>query len=794
MTNTSDAITSPTGSPPNSTERTVRLGRAALLWERAWPALWPASGIVGLYLALALFGIVDRIPMPLHGLLQAIVLAFAGLCAYEDFKPVRMPSWVEGARRVERDSALAHRPITEHNDVLAAGVGDARAEALWQLHLRQLLGRIANLRVALPASHLPQKDPRHIRYIVLALLAAGLIVAGRDAPRRIEAALAPGAATGAFAAGIDAWIDPPSYTGVAPIYLARGEAHSIAVPAGSVLEVRVHESSAKPHFAIDPTPAADTPGFSGAHREYGSRVRMDASGLVRVRADGRTLGDWNIQAIPDVPPQIAFAKPLTRTEHDAIRFAFTAGDDYGVVSVRALIRAKQGKTMAVDLPLSSSGKTVNETLYRDLTENPYAGLDVTIQLEARDAIGQRAVTRAMAFHLPARVFTHPLARALVEQRQILAVEASNARAKVEEMLDALSIAPQVFYKDDKATLAAQKSIFDHLTGAKSPADMARVQDMLWQEALKLDQAGLASAAEELRRLQQMLSQALAQGAPQSVIDQLMQRYRQALQNYLRMLEQNMQHGGAPPAGGQQALNISPDDLEKLLQAIQQAAQSGSRESAAQMLAMLQSLLENLHMVQGNGQGGAQSDNPLTGAIQGLSDLMGRQRELMDKTYRQSQGTGDPKDGGAKGLADQQGKLKDDLDKALKGLGDKGQKAPDSLGHAGHEMGNAQGQLGADALEGAGQSQKNALEALRKGVGDLANQLMAQQQGGQGSGNNSDPLGRAEGNGFGGDGVKVPDKSTMERARAILQELRRRAAEQGRPKRELDYIDRLLKEF
>jgi uncharacterized protein DUF4175 len=292
----------------------------------------------------------------------------------------------------------------------------------------------------------------------------------------------------------------------------------------------------------------------------------------------------------------------------------------------------------------------------------------------------------------------------------------------------------------------------------------------------------------------MLSQALAQGAPQSVIDQLIQRYRQALARYLQMLQQSQQHGGQAAQPGQQTMNISPDDLDKLLKAIQQAAQSGSRESAAQMLAMLQSLLENLHMTQGGAGGGSGSDadKALSGAVQGLSDLMGRQRELLDKTYRQQQGTGDPKDGGNKGLADQQGKLKNDLDKALKGLGDQKQKAPDSLSHAGRSMGNAQGQLGADALEGAGQSQKDALEDLRNGIGDLANKLMAQQ--GQNAQNGQDPLGR-EGNGSAfGEGVKVPDKSAMERARAILQELRRRAAEQGRPKRELDYIDRLLKEF
>jgi hypothetical protein len=186
---------------------------------------------------------------------------------------------------------------------------------------------------------------------------------------------------------------------------------------------------------------------------------------------------------------------------------------------------------------------------------------------------------------------------------------------------------------------------------------------------------------------------------------------------------------------------------------------------------------------------------MSGAIQGLSDLMGRQRQLMDKTYRQQQGTGDPKDGGANGLAQQQGKLRDDLDKALKGFGDQHMKAPDSLGRAGHAMGEAQSRLGADALEGAGDSQKDALEALRQGADDLAKQLM-ERMGQNGRDGNEDPLGRTaggQGPNFGA-GVKVPDQSTLARARAILQELRRRAAEQGRPKQELDYIDRLLKEF
>jgi hypothetical protein len=43
-------------------------------------------------------------------------------------------------------------------------------------------------------------------------------------------------------------------------------------------------------------------------------------------------------------------------------------------------------------------------------------------------------------------------------------------------------------------------------------------------------------------------------------------------------------------------------------------------------------------------------------------------------------------------------------------------------------------------------------------------------------------------------VKVPDESDIQRAREILEELRRRLGERGRPPPELDYIERLIERF
>jgi hypothetical protein len=65
------------------------------------------------------------------------------------------------------------------------------------------------------------------------------------------------------------------------------------------------------------------------------------------------------------------------------------------------------------------------------------------------------------------------------------------------------------------------------------------------------------------------------------------------------------------------------------------------------------------------------------------------------------------------------------------------------------------------------------------------------------GQSSDPFGRESGRGGMNDsrsGVEIPKEGDIVRTREILQELRRRRGERQRPAGELDYIDRLLRQF
>jgi uncharacterized protein (TIGR02302 family) len=773
------------GLPADRLERLIALARLVIAFERILPRLLPALGLAGLFAVAALLGLFAFLPWPLHALILAGTITGIGILLDSGFAGFAYPDWDEGARCVERDSRLAHRPISEGRDVLAAGERDDFAILLWRLHRARDLSPVARLRLSPPHADLQTRDPRRLRYGMAALLLAALIFARGEWRHNLLA----GFGSGDLArASLDAWIDPPAYTGLAPLYLNPRDAKTLSVPRGSILNLRVHGAGRTPGLALGGD-NADKP-FEGDHGEYADNVPLAGDGTVRVRAGGHVIGHWNLHVIADHPPSIAFSEAPSRTEHDAVKFAFAAKDDYGVRSVRAVLRphGRSGEPLIVDLPLSEpNAKTLSQNAYADLTANPYAGLEMDVTLEARDGAGQTGVSHMVRFHLPARIFTNPLARALIEQRQNLASLGMRGRPRVIQTLDALSIAPELFYSDRQTVYLGLRSAYWTLYRAHDAAALKQTEDLLWQIAVSLEQGGLLAAAQELRQLQQLLSQALAQGAPQDEIDALLQRYQDAMRRYLESMTPNPSVAGAPSPPDTKMLG--PQDLGALLKAIQQLSQSGDRAQAAQMLALLQNILENLRMTEGNGSGmGMMSpqDKALGDAIGKLGELMGRQRGLIDKTFREKLGHGDPGDGGAKGLAAQQGALENDL-RQLQGKLDKQQGG--KLGAAGNAMGQARKDLGGRDLDNAGADEKDALERMRQTADALSRQLAQHQQSGQ---TQQDPLGRGVG-GSGG-GVKIPQASDMARARTILRELRKRAGERNRPQRELDYIDRLLKQF
>src|SRR3954468_21721314 len=114
------------------------LARAAVLWERLWRALWPASGVVGAFLALGLFDVLPALPSWLHLLILAAALLSTFWLLLRGFADFSLPGIAAGRRRLERDSGFLHRPLELLADRMATGpVEDPHSRFLWRTAQRR---------------------------------------------------------------------------------------------------------------------------------------------------------------------------------------------------------------------------------------------------------------------------------------------------------------------------------------------------------------------------------------------------------------------------------------------------------------------------------------------------------------------------------------------------------------------------------------------------------------------------------------------------------------------------------
>ncbi len=196
--------------------------------------------------------------------------------------------------------------------------------------------------------------------------------------------------------------------------------------------------------------------------------------------------------------------------------------------------------------------------------------------------------------------------------------------------------------------------------------------------------------------------------------------------------------------------------------------------------------------QRNGQRGEQGRRG-----QGRQGQQGRGRygEGEGKNKGKGRGSGDKRYGA---LSNRQGSIRKRLDGLLEQLRTLGTRPPEQLDDAGRAMNEAGKALDEENLGRATQQQTLALDRLRQGTQSVAEQVLQSlaTRFGQGGQRNKDPFGRPErtqGPDL-GTSVKVPDEIDIQRAREILDELRKRLGEPTRPMLELDYLERLIQQF
>lgn len=821
----------------------------ALAWERAWPAVAPLFGVAGLFVAVALMDLLPALPGWLH---SAILVAFAlaGLAAVAwGFRTWRRPSAGEARRRLERVSSLPHRPLAVLDDHLAT-LGDPQARALWEVHRRRAAAALAGLRAGVPHPRLPALDPHGLRSIVFLALVIGLAVGGLEPAQRLARAVTPDFSDQASVpAELQAWINPPGYADTAPFPLPMPPGgQTISVPTGSKLLARLYGGQGPATLRQSSDPDALPVEFRQVDALNHELERELTAGDRLIVAQGdEVIAEWPIDVLPDNPPVIAFAKPPSATQQMALRLDYKATDDYGLAGIHAEVRlaetdeADAVEPMRLDLPLPGmNAREAGEPSFHDLTAHPWAGLKVRIQLIAEDEIGQKGLSEPVETLLPARQFNHPVARALVEQRRILA-QRPDERDKVILALSAISTGPDTFENDVTVYLALRSAV-GRLRYDRTETAVPEVQEMLWQTALRLEDGRVSLAQRSLRDAQQALMDALARNAPDEEVQRLMDELQKAIDNYLQALAeqamQQAQRGEEPGELPPDAQTLTSEDLKRMLDRARELSQLGAKDAAREMLRQLQEMLENLQA--GRMQAMPQEMQGMQKQMQELGDLMRQQQELLDRTYRESQrgrqqqgqmrqgrrgeqpegsqrGRMGPRQPGAEGedpqgqeggeqpgslgdMAGEQEGLRQRLAELLRQLQQGGAQAPDALGRAEQFMGTARDSLNQGEAGPAAENQTRALDELAQGMRGMAEEMARQMgDGEEGEGDfearEEDPLGRSTNTGgVDTSRVEIPTQSDLQRAREILDELRRRAGERARPEIELDYIERLLRRF
>jgi uncharacterized protein (TIGR02302 family) len=856
--------------------RTRFMTRAVMAVERAWPLVLPILLVAGLFLSLSWFGLFRVVPDWLRLVLVGL-FGLAALAALFPLRAFRMPDAAEIDRRIERANELQHTPVLVQTD-RPGGAPDDFSAALWREHQRRMAVKLANVCADAPRPNIPERDPWAVRAAIALVFVVALAFTASPYSGSVTDAFRPAAMRETVPPRIDAWVTPPSYTGRAPIFLTGGNGtgengagendaagEHFQVPENSQLALRVTGGHGKPSLDFVDAQGNTRTIPAKENKEEEKAGRTDASGattmkvaefaaaltkngVVRLKSDGDEMRRWTFDIIPDKPPVIHFTAEPKHAVNGALELSYSIEDDYGPSSAEAVFEpaAKPAPgahplyaapEMPLTLPRRDAKNHAAKTT-KDLTGHPWAGIMVRLALKAKDDAGHEASSETKLVRLPERPFTNPLARALIEQRRILALDA-NKKQRVLDMMDAITLRPEDTFTNMGHYLA--------IVSARTRLQMAATDDQyrdvvsyLWDIALGIEEGNLSAAEKRLRQAEQALQQALKNGASDEQVERLMKELRQAMQDYLREFAERMQKNpNLAQQTPQNGREIRQSDLQRMLDQIENLAKSGARDKAQELLSQLQNMMNNLQAGR-PGQKGGQQQGEMRQQMDKLGELMRRQQELMNKTFRLQQGQQGQRGEGEEGemgqgqdqmgqqgkggqqqgeqdgsggmtqdemaqalkqLQEGQGKLRGDLGDLTKKLDQLGIKPGKGFGDADKSMGDAGQSLGKGEGEQALGEESQALEALRRGAKDMMQQMQQAQQGDEGGTQpggrqqnaDRDPLGRPRattGPDF-GDSVKVPDEIDVQRARRILDAIRKRLGNALSPEVERSYLERLL---
>jgi uncharacterized protein (TIGR02302 family) len=570
---------------------------------------------------------------------------------------------------------------------------------------------------------------------------------------------------------IDAWIDPPAYTGKPPIVLPLREASdktgAVSAPVSSTVVVRAANADIRVATQGGIVAEAVQDAKNGAAKEQHYVLR--GNGRLTLSGDSGEIASFELRAIPDLPPKITPLGPPQINLRGTFALTYRIEDDYG---------AKNAQVTA---------KLAENPEARPLVQPPAGSLDLP---PGPGGLGEGKTP-------------------------------------------------------DPRIYLGLRFVHDSLRHARNDAELLAVADLLWEMALRIEEGDVSQAERDLRAAEQALRDALKRGASPEEIAKLTEQLQKALDQYLSALQQNAaknQQSADGETGENQS--VSPQDLKAMLDQLADAAKNGDKEAAMDMLDRMRDMLENLKTAEQSQR--SKQASQARKMMRDIDNLMREQQKLRDDTYSRERGdpkgfddeaneddaqakqqgesqqgqkdSSTPSPGARKGksqgqqgggdeqqsdqaaqeaLGQRQGALEERLNSLRRRAEQQGGEKSEGLSDAAEAMKQAEQALKQGDNESALGAQGRALDGLRKGAAE-----MAQKGGDNGPSDDQDQAGEKEGQGLKGQNGEGRfgrankqnniDATAAQKARKVLEELRRRLSDPSRAREELDYLERLIK--
>ena len=456
------------------------------------------------------------------------------------------------------------------------------------------------------------------------------------------------------AGNLQAWISPPAFTGLAPIFLHAGTGETARVPEGSVLTASLTGSAATPHLTGGRRKPAHFASLGDGSFQLAET--LDRSGPIRLRQGGHLVASWNVTVTPVGVPDVSWsANP--GPSHGGWRTAlpWRVAYPYGVAAVTAELRPEgvpDAPPIIVPIPVEGDPHAASGLETPDLSASPFAGSPVAATLVARDTRGGTGHSDTRHFTLPARPFHNPLARAVVDIRRRLALHPDD-HATAAADLEALGGVPHVFdHAGASGTFLNLEAVAALLRTRPDRAANAEAEDRLWELALLLEDAsheGAAAARSMLamRSAREALDQQLRHmgelgprgqtPAAQSELARRVEALKRAIQQRMReLMAQALRQGTVLPP---EAAAKGRDALSKMMQHLDDATRSGHPQDAAKALSSMEDMLDRMRPATPDevrqALASMEAGQQAAKQMQALGDMVKREGQLLDQAEKRA---------------------------------------------------------------------------------------------------------------------------------------------------------------